>query len=50
MSKGDKRRPRATSREEYDLRCKYAYGGMTFAEFECKYKELKKKGLIKRKY
>lgn len=48
MGKGSKPRPCATTREEYDLRCKYAAGGMSFAEFEQRYKELLRAGKIKR--
>lgn len=48
--KGSGRRPCATSREEYELRCKYAKGKITFAEFEKQYKILKEKGLIYRKF
>lgn len=46
--KGDKPRPRQITREEEELRWKYAFGGMTFDEYEAKYKKLKAKGLIKR--
>jgi hypothetical protein len=48
MGKGDRRRPRQTTREEQNLRDKYAYGNMTFAKYETKYKTLMKQGLIKR--
>ena len=47
-TKGDWRRPCCTTREEQNLRDKYANGGMTFAEFETKYNILLKQGLIKR--
>lgn len=47
--KGDKPRPRKTSRQEYDLRWAYASGKMTFEEFERKYKALHSKGLIYRR-
>lgn len=50
MSKGDKRRPRSTTRQEDELRWRLATGVITFAEFEARYKKLKEKGLIKRKY
>lgn len=46
--KGWWRRPCSTTREEQNLRDKYASGGMTFTEFERKYKKLIKQGLIKR--
>ena len=46
--KGDKRRPRSISREEEDLRYKYAYGDMTFEQFERRYRELVKEGKIVR--
>ena len=48
MSKGDKRRPRATTREEQNLRDLYVFGKIKFTEYECKYKLLKEQGLIKR--
>jgi len=48
LGKGSKPRPCATTREEYNLRCKYAVGEMPFAEFERRYKELLKAGKIKR--
>jgi len=48
IGKGSKPRPCATTREEYDLRCKYAAGKMSFAEFERRYKKLLKAGKIKR--
>lgn len=48
MSKGSKRRPRATTREEQNLRDLYAYGLITFKQYEKKYKALKKRGLIRR--
>lgn len=48
MGKGDTYRPSSTTREEYDLRCKYAAGEMSFEEFERRYKELLKAGKIKR--
>lgn len=48
MGKGDKRRPDCTTKEEQDLRYKYATTNMTLAEFNIKYKKLMKQGLIKR--
>jgi len=48
MGKGSKRRPCCTTREEQDLRDRYAWGKMTFLQYECKYKKLLKQGLIKR--
>ena len=50
MSKGSKRRPRSTTRQEDELRWRLATGVITFAEYEVKYKKLKEKGLIRRKY
>jgi len=46
--KGDARRPRQISIEEERLRWKYACGGMTFAQFEKRYKQLVKEGKITR--
>ena len=40
MSKGSKRRPRATTREEQNLRDLYAFGKIKFAEYERRYKAL----------
>ena len=48
MGKGSWRRPCSTTREEYNLRCLYAIGQLTFNQYEKKYKALMKKGLIKR--
>lgn len=48
MSKGSWKRPCSTTREEYNLRCLYATGKITFAQYECKYKKLMERGLIKR--
>jgi hypothetical protein len=48
--KGDSPRPYANSREERDLRWAYAYGYLTKEEFDKHYKELKKKGLIYRRF
>jgi len=48
MSKGSKRRPSGITRQEEDLRYALAFGKITFKQFEQKYKELKKRGLIKR--
>lgn len=48
MGKGSKRRLSATTREEEELRWKFACGRITFRQFEKKYKELKKQGLIQR--
>jgi len=44
------RRPCATSKEEQDLRWAYATGAINFDEYEKRYKELKEKGLIYRKF
>lgn len=48
MGKGDKRRPDQTTREERNLRYKYAHGDMTFKQYEQAYRKLMKQGLIKR--
>jgi len=46
--KGDWPRKNQTTREERNLRWKYANGGMTFKQFEAKYKKLLKAGKIVR--
>lgn len=48
MSKGSWKRPCATTREEQELRHKYATTKMTFDQFEIEYKKLMKRGLIRR--
>lgn len=48
MGKGSKRRPSFTTREEQDLRNKYAESRITFDEFEKQYKKLMREGKIKR--
>lgn len=48
MGKGDKRRPYSTTKEERDLRRKYATTKMAFDQFEREYKKLMRQGLIKR--
>jgi hypothetical protein len=48
MGKGDKRRPYSTTREERDLRRRYAMTKMTFLQYERAYRKLLKQGLIKR--
>lgn len=48
MGKGDKRRPYSTTREERELRNRYATTKMTFDQFEQAYRKLMKQGLIKR--
>ena len=48
MGKGDRYRPSSTTRQEYNLRCLYAAGQLTFNQYKKKYKVLMKKGLIKR--
>lgn len=48
MGKGSKKRPRQITREELKLRWDFADGKLSFDEFECRYKKLKKQGLIKR--
>jgi len=44
--KGSWRRPCQTSREEQELREKYADGRISFARFEKEYKRLTKEGKI----
>ncbi|MCK5608844.1 hypothetical protein KAR91_43630 [Candidatus Pacearchaeota archaeon] len=46
--KGDWPRPHSTTKEERDLRYKYATTKMTFDQFEIEYKKLMKRGLIRR--
>lgn len=48
MGKGDRYRAHTTTREEQDLRDKYAYGDMTFKQYERAYRKLMRQGLIKR--
>lgn len=49
MGKGDTRRPTTISQAEERIRWKLAYGQMTFKQFEKRVKELKKRGLVKRR-
>jgi len=46
--KGDWYRPSSTTREEQNLRGKYAHGDMTFKQYERAYHKLMRRGLIKR--
>jgi len=48
MGKGDKRRPYSTTKEERNLRNRYATTKMTFNQYEKEYKKLMKRGLIRR--
>ena len=48
MGKGDRYRASSTTREEQDLRNRYATTRMTFKEFEAAYRKLMKQGKIKR--
>lgn len=48
MGKGSWPRPNQTTWEERDLRYKYATGQITLADFQCRYDNLKRKGLIRR--
>jgi hypothetical protein len=48
IGKGDTYRPHTTTREEQDLRRRYATTRMTFKEFEAAYKKLMRQGKIKR--
>lgn len=49
MGKGSGRRPTTISPEEERIRWLLAYGRISFAEFEKKYKVLRKRGLIWRR-
>ena len=46
--KGDWYRPSSTTRQEQNLRDKYAHGGMTFKQYERAYRKLMRQGLIQR--
>ena len=46
--KGDWPRPHSTTRQEQDLRERYARTDMTRAQFDRAFKKLKKQGLIQR--
>lgn len=46
--KGDWRRPCCTTREEQNLRDRYARGMMTFVQYEQAYRKLMKRGFIQR--
>ena len=48
MGKGSHYRPHTTTREEQDLRNRYATTRMTFKEFEAAYRKLMRQGKIKR--
>jgi len=48
MGKGDTYRPHSTTREEQDLRERYARTDMTRAEFDVEFEKLKRQGLVKR--
>lgn len=48
MGKGDRRRLDQTTREEQNLRDRYARGKITFLQYEREYKKLSKQGLIQR--
>ncbi|KKL52153.1 hypothetical protein LCGC14_2288320 [marine sediment metagenome] len=48
MGKGDKRRLDQTTKEEQNLRDRYARHKITFIQYEKEYRELMKQGLIKR--
>ena len=41
--KGSNRRPTLVSKAENDLRWKYAYGNMTFKEFESRLRDIRRK-------
>ena len=47
-TKGSWYRPHTTTREEQDLRHRYATTRMTFKEFEAAYRKLMRQGKIKR--
>lgn len=46
--KGSWKRPCSTTREEQNLRDRYARGEITLRQFNKKFENLKKRGLIKR--
>lgn len=48
MGKGSKRRPCCTTKEEQNLRDRYAKRKITFLQYERVYKKLLKRGLIRR--
>lgn len=48
MGKGSRYRPSSTTREEQNLRDKYAHGDMAFKQYERAYRKLMRQGLIKR--
>jgi len=48
MGKGDRYRTSSTTREEQNLRDKYAHGDLTFKQYERAYRKLMKQGLIQR--
>ena len=48
MGKGSKPRPYSTTREERNLRDRYAWGKITFLQYERAWRKLKRKGLIRR--
>jgi len=48
MGKGDRYRVSSTTREEQNLRDKYAHGDMTFKQYERAYRKLMKQDLIQR--
>jgi len=47
-TKGSWKRKDQTTREEQALRDTYAHGGMTFSQYEQRYKKLRERGLITR--
>lgn len=48
MGKGSKPRPRSVTREEEDLRWRFAKGQISLAAFGREYAELKRRGLVQR--
>ena len=48
MGKGSWKRPCCTTKEEQDLRDRYARGKITLEQFERAYRRLMRQGLIKR--
>jgi len=48
IGKGSNRRPRGITKEEESLRWAYAFGKMSFDEFERRYNKLLKQGKIRR--
>jgi len=48
MPINERQKPYQITQEEQNLRWKYANGGMTFEQFEVRYKQLMREGKIRR--